>query len=160
MRINITAKVTKDTKVWDRVVRNLSRPSGVVDTGWWGNRHPTGASVAQVAAWNEEGYVTGWGGWNPPRPFVRVDWMYKVRKEILPKYAARINEVAIGRLSWNALNREMAKDLKDAMQKVILDYKSPPNKASTIAIKGHDEVLIDTGTMYDRVKTRIRRNRT
>lgn len=159
MRINITAKATKDTKLWDKIYRNLSKPSGAVDVGWWINTHPTGVPVAQVAAWNEEGHMTGFGGYSPPRPFVRVDWMRIVKRSVVPKYAKKVNDVALGNLPWRALNKQMAEELKEAMQKAILDFSIPANSPLTVKIKGHGDVLIDSGTMYDRVKTRIRRHK-
>lgn len=162
MRITTTVKIVKDDKLWRKMYRNLSRPASQdsVEVGWWGNIHPTGVPVAQVAKWNEEGHMTGWGGYSPPRPFLRVGAMRGIKKTIIPKYVSKVNDVAMGRITWPALNNMLAKDLQEAVQASILRWNYPPNRPLTIRLKGHGEVLINTGTMYDRVKTRIvRRDR-
>lgn len=157
MRITTTVKIVKDDKLWRKMYKNLNRVGNqdVVEFGWWGNVHPTGASVAQVAKWNEEGHMTGWGGYSPPRPFLRVGAMGYIKRRIIPKYVNRVNDVAMGRLTWSALNKELSKELKESVQRSILEWKSPPNAPLTIRLKGHGELLIDTGTMYDRVKARV-----
>lgn len=157
MRMTTTVKILKDDKLWRKMYRNLNRPSSqdIVEVGWWGNVHPTGVPVAQVAKWNEEGHMTGWGGYSPPRPFLRVGAMGYIKRRIIPKYNNMVNDVAMGRLTWTAFNKNLSQDLKEAVQKSILEWQSPPNAPLTVRLKGHGEVLINTGTMYDRVKAKI-----
>ena len=157
MRYSVKVKLVKDDKVWKKMVRNLSKvgSQNAVEVGWWNNTHPTGVPVARVAFWNEEGHMTTWGAYSPPRPFISLGFMGDVKKSKLSKYVHMVALIAEGKMSWQTMNKLLAEELVNTMKKNILDWKLPANRESTIAIKGHDDVLIHTGTMYDRVKSRI-----
>lgn len=155
LSFKVTTKV--DNKVWNKMRRNLLRGnSQAVNVGWWHSRHPTGISVAQVASYNEEGHYTGRGGYSPPRPFLRVGFMRKVKSgDWVKQYYRDIDKIARGVLSWRDFNRRLSKELKESLQKEILDWDTPPNAPYTVAIKGFNEPLIHTGTMFDTIKTKI-----
>lgn len=140
--------------------RRLLRSSPkVVETGWWASRHPSGVPVAQVAAWNEEGHVNGGmfeGTYTPPRPFIRNTFVPNAQKLIESKYLPMVfNEIATGRATWGKLNNSLSKDLKDLMQETILGWNLIPNTPTTAERKGFNDPLIEDGTMYDTVKTRV-----
>lgn len=157
MAFSLKVSVKKDDKVLRKILRNLSKTGShnAVEVGWWNSRHPTGVPVAQVAAWNEEGHMTGMGGYSPPRPFLTIGFMGKLKRLKYSKYMPLVAEVAMGRLSWAVLNRTIAEDMVNLMKKSILDWNTPPNSPLTIALKGHGEVLIDSGTLYDSIKSRV-----
>jgi hypothetical protein len=162
INVGVKVKVKQDTKVWEKMVRNLSKHQGTaVEVGFWGDIHKSGVSVAQVASWNEEGHVNGGkfaGTITPPRPFIRVGFMRLLRNPIwMNKYYKDIHNIAIGNLTWKNLHERMAEELKDKMKLAILEWKTPPNSATTIALKGFNDPLIDSGQMYDSVKARIGR---
>lgn len=162
--INARLKVTikKDTKLWDKMVKNLSNRTGsVAQVGWWGDRNKEGIPIAQIASWNEEGHVNGGmfsGTITPPRPFIRVNFINKLKKdEWYKKYYKDIHNIAIGKFTWNKLHAAMGEELQKRLQEAILEFKSPPNSPATIALKGFNDPLIESGKMYDTVKFRVGR---
>lgn len=137
--------------------RNLRRGNNqAVRVGFFDGRYPSGISVPQVAAWNEEGHFTGWGGYSPPRPFIRLGFMKEVKQgKWFAKYVPMVNHIAHGRMTWKSLNQMIAGEFVDMMKRHILEWDSPVNSPTTIALKGHGDVLINTGLMYDRVKAKV-----
>ena len=94
--------------------------------------------VAQVAFWNEYGTATA-----PARPFFRTtiaersgDWG-DVFKAGLKLYAMD------GRKALRLLGQSMRDDIESA----IAQWDSPSNADSTVARKGFDKPLVDTGIM-------------
>lgn len=124
------------------IYKQLKKQKGKIEVGFFeGEKYPDGKSVAQVAAFNEFG-----GGNTPPRPFMRTcvqnrrkEWRKIVRDE-LPK-----NED--GRVTLAILARRMVEDLKD----YIKIWTRPPNAPSTIARKGFNDPLVETGRMMNSV---------
>lgn len=157
MKFSFNVKVKSDTKVWDKMRRNLLRGNTrAVNIGWWHSRHPTGVPVAQVASYNEEGHYTGRNAYSPPRPFLRINFMGKIKSgEWVKQYYSDIDKIAKGVLSWRDFNRRLSKELKETLQKEILEWNKPMNSPYTVAIKGFNDPLIHTGTMYDSIKTKI-----
>lgn len=160
--MNTKVRIRKNTKKWQSIKRNLLKGSGQkADVGWWGgDRQPrTGISVAQVAQWNEEGHRNGGsyeGTRTPARPFIRKSLLPYIKRIIRTKYLPDINRIAMGTLTWNTLHHRIAKDLKEALQRAVLEWTMPPNSAATIKRKGFNDPLIETGKMYDSIKTRVR----
>lgn len=154
MRTKVKIKI--DNRPWKKIERNLKRGSNrVVRTGFFDGTYPDGISVPQVAAWNEEGHLTGGGGYSPPRPFIRIGFIGRIEKSKLRKYLPYVNQIALGKITWVTLNKLIAEDMTELMKISILEWKSPPNSPMTIAKKGFNDPLIETGLMYDRVKSRI-----
>lgn len=100
--------------------------------------YPDGTNVAQVAYWNEYGTSK-----SPPRPFFRQ--MIAAKS---PGWG-----VALGKnLKANDYDASKALSLvgmgiKDQLTQSIVDFSSPGNAPSTIAHKGFDKPLVDTGQM-------------
>ena len=102
-------------------------------------RYPDGTSVAMIAAINEWGKPPT----QPPRPFFRT--MIENKQDEWPEAIKDL-------LVENDLDAEKAFDLTGAaiagqLRQSIVDLVSPPLAPSTIAKKGHDKPLIDTGHM-------------
>lgn len=162
--INVKAKVKlkKNTKIWDRMVRNLSRKNvNEVRVGWFNSRNSEGEQLAQIASWNEEGHINGGifeGTITPPRPFIRVNFIGKVKNtKWMEKFLPRINDVALGKLSWKRFHELLGKELVIMMKESILEFKSPGNSPVTISMKGFNDPLIDSGQMYDAIEYKISR---
>lgn len=157
MRLNYNVSLKSDTKQWDRMERRLLGGNKTVDIGWWGTRHHSGETTAQIAAWNEEGHMNGGifaGTITPPRPFIRTGFLPDAKKSI-ENYYPKIHLIAMGKLSWTAFYKRMAEDYVILMQETILKWNRPPNSPVTISMKGFNDPLINTGNMYDAVKHRI-----
>lgn len=159
--MRITAKVVRDDRFWKRMHKRLLKGNGqTVSVGWFSGRHPSGESLAQIAAWNEEGHYTSRGAYSPPRPFLTVGFMKKVRsKNFIKQYLYKIDAIAKGKYTWEKLGKELSENLKTMLKQEILDWKIPGNSPYTILLKGFDDPLIETGTMYDRIQTRRSRGK-
>ena len=127
------------------IYKQLKKQNGKIEVGFFeGEKYPDGKSVAEVAAFNEFG-----GGHTPPRPFMRTlvqnhrkIWR-KILQDELPKEDNAHTALA-------TLAEYMVDDLKDYIK--IWTY--PPNAPSTIAKKGFNDPLVDTGRMMDSVDWR------
>lgn len=156
MKLSTKVDVVSDEKVWKKLKAKLQRESKEVEVGWWNSMHPTGVPVAQVAAWNEEGHYTAgmYNGYSPPRPFISVDFKKYVDKN-MPKYAAYLTSVMQGSMSSSAMYSNIKEDLVNGLKEIILEFDNPRNSDLTVELKGFNDPLIDTGTMYDTVKARL-----
>lgn len=161
--MKLRAKVKIDNKKWNSIKRNLTRQKGrAVDVGWWGGKsHPrTKVSIAQIAQWNEEGHYNGGayeGTYTPPRPFIRSSLLPFLKRKLVTTYIGSVESIADGKSTWTALNNLMSKDAKEALEKAIIGWNSPPNSPRTIELKGFNEPLIETGALLDNIRTRIAR---
>jgi hypothetical protein len=157
LTFNTKVKLKINNKPWKRIQTNLKRGGNqIIRVGFFDGRYPSGISVPMVAAWNEEGHMTGWGNYSPPRPFIRVGFMKEIRqRKWLIKYLPYVERIAKGTMTWKTLNQLIAKEFVDIMKKHILDWDTPPNSALTIKLKGFNDPLINTGRMYDRVKAKV-----
>lgn len=153
-----TVKIKIDNKQWKKMERNLLRGGDkVVDVGWWNSSHVSGVPTAQVMQWNEEGHVNGGmfaGTYTPPRPFMRVGFAGEIKK-IVPKYNNYVNSIAMGTMTWVGMRNKLSKELVDALKATILSWNSPSNSPATVALKGFNDPLIETGNSYDAIKSRI-----
>ena len=115
--------------------------------------YPDGTPVAAVAFWNEVGSGAGVpeglesvaesGPSRPPRPFFKQTiaansphWGKDLAEQV--KSTGGDGNVALGR---------MGVEIVGEIQESIINFSDPPNAPSTIARKGFDDPLIDTGTM-------------
>lgn len=138
----ISFKIKIDDK---DIYKELKKQHAKIEVGFFeGEKYPDGKSVAEVAAFNEFG-----GGKVPPRPFMRTCverrkniWKKLVRDELAKNEDARVTLALLG-------NR-MVEDLKDYIK--IWTY--PPNAPSTIAKKGFNDPLVETGRMMNSVDWR------
>lgn len=160
--MKFTTTVKKNKKVWESIKKNLKAQKGkTVEVGFFdGNLHPiTKQSIPQIAKWNEEGHYNGGrysGTYTPPRPFFRAALNSFMKESFKTKYLAKVNQIALGRYTWDSLNKEMAEELKELIKKSITGWTTPSNSALTIKLKGFNNPLINTGTMLNSVKYRIK----
>lgn len=108
--------------------------------------YPDGTPVPAVAAWNEYG-----NGSAPPRPFFRT--MIAAESPSWPgKLAAAYK--ATGGDGPKALAL-MGEDIQGALIQSINDFTTPELAPSTVAAKGFDKPLIDTGHMVNSTGYRV-----
>ena len=101
-------------------------------------KYPDGTNVAQVAYWNEYGTTK-----SPPRPFFRQ--MISAKSSKWGDALGR-NLVATGYNTGLSFNR-VGELIKDQLRNSIIDFQAPGLSAYTIAKKGSDKPLVDTGQM-------------
>lgn len=158
MGARISVKLKFDEKPWKKMEGRLKRfKSKSVKTGWWRSYYPDGTSVAQVAAWNEEGHLNGGmfaGTYTPPRPFIRTGFLPKA-KVVLKEYSRLFFLHLEGNVGVSDFWNSVSKELEEKMKESILEFKVPGNSPVTVSIKGFNDPLINTSTMYDSVKTQL-----
>lgn len=125
--------------------------AGVVDGRL---RYPDGTKVVDVATWNEFGTATA-----PARPALR-----NALKEAAPQLRALGQRQAAlilqGRLTIQKASENQAKILVKLMKFHILKLKAPPNAPSTVAAKGFNDPLIETGKYHDSINYKVAKSKT
>ena len=114
---------------------------GVID----GSKYPDGTSVASVAFWNEYGTRK-----IPPRPFFRDT--IKQNKEKWVELAAK--SIRAGYTVEHMLGLVGSQMMTDVVY-TATQWTSPPNAAYTIAKKGFNKPLTDTGMMIAAIKHEV-----
>lgn len=119
------------------------RMEGSVKVGFIGGAtYPDGTPVAQVAFWNEYGTTTA-----PPRPFFRT----MIANES-PGWAVMMSKAAKHfDYSGAEVLKFMGLKISEQLQQSIVGWQSPPNAPYTIAKKGFNKPLIDTGHMQNSI---------
>ena len=137
---------------YNRIMRNLQKLYGMEvvagmlrDSGKASN----GASYVDIAAWNEYGT-----GRIPSRPFIRIS--ADTNKAAWEKLAQQcVNNVIDGASPRDAA-QVVGHRMVDDIRKVFGDTsKLKANAPSTIAKKGRNEPLVDSGEMRRRVHLRV-----
>ena len=114
-----------------------------------GATYPNGTPVAMVAAINEYGAPSRG---QPPRPFFRR--MIAAKRAEWPKAIANLLKANNGDVhrTLSQTGEAIAGQLKQS----IVDLTDPPLAPSTIARKGFDKPLIDTGHMLQSVDFEVK----
>lgn len=104
-------------------------------------------NVAQVAFWNEFGTVR-----SPPRPFFRTTiaresktWGDKLGKAVVATNYDGQKALAL-----------LGQSMRDDVESAIAQWAAPRNAPSTIARKGFDKPLVDTGVMQRAVDYEVK----
>lgn len=155
MSLKLDIDVKLDVKDLKRIRRELIKAaSQVAQVGFFdGDPHPNSPerSVAQIAAIQEFGLPEE----NiPERPFMAATASgTKVGRPIAQALKALLRGTADASNLWFAAGLFYARE----MSKTISDFSVPANAPFTIAKKGFDNPLVETGHMRDSVKNRVKR---
>lgn len=133
-------------QVTDQLIENASKKA-VVDIGFMGDatERKSGINTALVAIFNEYGVPSHK---QPPRPFFRG--MIDKQKKNWPGQISKLlkdNDYDVHK-TMDLMGEEIAGQLHDA----IIDYKGPLLAPSTVARKGFDKQLVDTGDMLNSIR--------
>ncbi|HQT79437.1 MAG TPA: hypothetical protein PLD10_20530 [Rhodopila sp.] len=135
-----------------REIAQKVRRSGTLEVGFpEGSTYPDGTPVAYIAAIQEFGTQNAGPNHNvtiPARPFFRT-MIAEKRNEWGPALGQIIVNV---RYDTEAALSQLGEGIQGQLQKSIRDWTQPPNAASTVAEKGFDKPLIDTGHMVNSVR--------
>ncbi|MBQ7445915.1 MAG: hypothetical protein IJS71_08305 [Clostridia bacterium] len=124
-----------------------ARPGAVHAPGE--SRSDRRVDLLDVAMWNELGTVH-----SPSRPFLRMS--VDENKDLITKrVAAFFKQFAMLKIDVFQLLSMLGNFQKGLIQKKIRDGKFVPNSPYTIAMKGSDKPLIDTGRMRQSVHYQI-----
>lgn len=154
-------EVKVDTKVWEKLKRSMLRSTQYeIKLGWF-PEHKYGPDnnnlqMAQVAQWQEEGTQGGQGNGSgiPPRPFMRVGlWSRLTAKGGQDLFEDVMYNIATGQDVLRPVNGGLI-PAERILKNVMQTWNSPPNASSTVAQKGFNDPLIETGQLIDAVKAK------
>jgi len=155
-------KIIKDLSVWNKLKKNFRTAENIEDQLGWFAEDQYGSDndnlhMAQVAQWQEEGTVGGQGNGSgiPSRPFMRVG----LREGFGVGYNNKnfeliMKDVAAGKSPLKAW-KASANDFKQSLQNVMTAWFDPANAPSTVADKGFNDPLIETGQLRDNVNFKV-----
>lgn len=150
-------------------IRNLK--SGKVEVGWYEDtRYDDGTQVAKVAEINEFGAtikvtdkMRKWFAWQgfplnkntteihiPARSFIRSTCDEK-NNEWSDILNSRLKKVFEGELTMKQALEQLGLVIKGDIQEKITQITTPPNSGMTVAMKGKDKPLINTGFMQETI---------
>lgn len=114
-----------------------------------GQNYEDGVSLAEVAAWNEFGDSKV-----PARPFMRQS--FENHEKELQEACDNVNKQLIAGGNARQALEQVGVFLKGLVQTEIVEGGFAPNSPSTIAMKGSDRPLIDSGYMRQSVNYLVR----
>ncbi len=126
----------------DQIAAGLNKAASVEIGFMEGATYPDDTSVALVAAFNEFGTAKA-----PPRPFFRNMIAANSRKWPRNITTALKNNDYDASAALGLIGQEIQEELQDS----IRSNTPPPNAPATVAAKGFDRTLIDTGHMLNSV---------
>ena len=117
------------------------------------------ASNIEKAVWNEFGTRGGasgggWGGPIPERPFLR-NAMRDNKGKYRDGMATAARKILTGDASMSATLSKLGIMAQGDIQGEITSLMTPPNSPVTIALKGSDNPLIDSGEMRGAVTYQV-----
>ena len=150
----IAARVSRKTKL--KLPNNISGPtqvkvgliSGMADQ-----------DNINKAVWNEFGTKGGasgggWGGPIPERPFLR-NAMRNNTSKYRNAMASSAERILLGQATLDSVLTKLGTLAEQDVKNEITSLRSPPNSPVTIAMKGSDNPLIDTGEMRNAVRYKV-----
>lgn len=155
----MSVKITVDKSGWEKIKKNLLQANQEsLKLGWFEDARygpeNDNLPVATVARFMEEGDPVKY----PPRPFIRVGFLPRLKApEYVPLFQSAITSVLEGKATFKQAYTKMGPVLAKGLQNEIIGWDTPPNSARTIAEKGFNDPLIDTGKMLESVDFKVER---
>ncbi|WP_116892083.1 hypothetical protein [Pseudomonas syringae] len=119
-----------------------------VKTGFFEDTYEDGVPVAQVAAWNEYGTR-----FHPQRPFMQES-LEQAKQKIIQALKLAFKSAIKGDRASRRIMKSLGALVVKEMKATISSYPGG-NSPSTIARKGFDRPLFETGKMIESVKFKI-----
>lgn len=151
-------KLRVDKSAWNKLKKNLLQGSslevqvGIVEPLTYGSDNDN-LSVAQVWQWQEEGLPAQ----NiPPRPAIRVGFMAPIKKGSYDKmFAESMQRIAEGKSTFKQEYIRIGTRARVDLKKAVADWDTPPNAPYTVAEKGFNNPLIDSGLLYESIDFKV-----
>lgn len=150
-------------KEWQRIKRVMLASENLESrTGWFEGQNYGPENnylpIAQVADWNESGTTGGQknGRGIPSRPFIRT--LFKgLKRNFAFQGMMRKNLKAVldGQMTWNSFYGHSGRFIKQRLKDTIKKWTLPRNAPATIANKGFNDPLVETGTMWKSIRTKV-----
>lgn len=150
----MSGRVTIVDRGYKAAMNRIRAMAGSVEVGVFSGYRAPGSklTLSEIAAVNEYGSADGRV---PSRPFLRLT-MNRVTPALQRLTASLVGKVIDGRETKEAMLNEIGSHLKQEVQRTIDMRVPPPNAPSTIAKKGSDHPLIDTGRLRSAISWRIK----
>jgi len=153
----MSVKITIDKSGWEKIKKNIVKDSGlslnlgIFEESKYGPEN-SNLQVAQVFQWMEEGDPVMY----PPRPAFRVGFLPRLKTaEYVPLFQNAITSVLEGKATFKQAYTKMGPVLVKGLQNEIIGWDTPPNSARTVAEKGFNDPLIDSGKMLESVDFKV-----
>lgn len=144
--------LTVDTKKWDKLKKDLQQLDRIkLQLGWFDSHYGSendNLPHAYVASLQEEGSEK-----IPPRPFMRVGLKQELKTDT-KAFAMMIQSVASGKSGLSAA-KTASPAFVAMLKKIMNEWSSPPNAPRTVAEKGFNNPLIDTGELRDSIQVKV-----
>jgi len=149
MGCKVQFKVSAQGHALQKTIEKISKSHVEVGFNEKSGSYGNGLSVAQVAMWNEYGTSRMCS-----RPFMRKT-MYRT-DEIRKIYLDVAKKMMTEGYKVKDVYTEIGQKVRERMQYEMLYGTYIPLSPITIARKGHDQPLIDTGKMYDGIRYEVK----
>ena len=154
----MSVKITVDKSGWEKIKKNLLQANQEsLKVGFFDDRYGPendNLPVAVVARFMEEGDPIKY----PPRPFIRVGFLPRLKTaEYVTLFQNAITSVLEGKATLKQAYTKMGPVLVKGLQNEIIGWDTPPNSARTIAEKGFNDPLIDSGRLLESVDFKVER---
>lgn len=151
-------KLKVDKSGWEKLKKNILKGSslevqvGVVEPTNYGPENDN-LSVAQVWQWQEEGLPAQ----NiPARPAIRVGFMTPIQKGSYEKlFFESMVRIADGKSTFKEEYTKIGMKAKTDLKQAVADWDTPPNAPYTVAEKGFNNPLIDSGLLYESIDFKV-----
>lgn len=142
----MASKVQRKGLTMDQILKRLQDSSITVGIHKDAGSYDNGATVVDVATWNEFGTDT-----IPERSFLRTT-IAANRAKYKGEFEKAYLQAIRGGMNLRASAAFIGNVARDDIKQKINDIKEPRNAPSTIAKKGFDNPLIETRKMWASVK--------
>lgn len=147
-----------DDSVWKKMKKELLKANqmevqaGIVEPTNYGSDNDN-LSVAQVWQWQEEGLPAQ----NiPTRPAIRVGFMAPIKSgSYNALFVESMQRIAEGKSTFKQEYTRIGTKAKVDLKKAVADWDTPPNAPFTVAEKGFNNPLIDSGLLYESIDFKI-----
>jgi len=151
-------KLKVDKSGWNKMKKELLKGSllevqvGIVEPTNYGPDNDN-LSVAQVWQWQEEGVPAQ----NiPTRPAIRVGFMAPIKKGAYDKmFVESMQRIAEGKSTFKEEYTKIGMKAKTDLKQAVADWDTPPNAPYTVAEKGFNNPLIDSGLLYESIDFKV-----
>jgi hypothetical protein len=151
-------KLKVDKSGWEKMKKELLKGSslevqvGIVEPVTYGPDNDN-LPVATVWSWQEEGLPVQ----NiPTRPAIRVGFMAPIKRGSYDKmFAESMQRIAEGKSTFKQEYTKIGTKAKADLKKAVADWDTPPNAPFTVAEKGFNNPLIDSGLLYESIDFKV-----
>ena len=143
----VKAKITFRDKGWNRLKNQLKEKQSASAIGLFeDDKYSNGDFIAFIGAIQEFGTDK-----IPERSFIR-EWFDKNVNKFPKKIRGKLLSLYKGNITFDDMLKWLGELGQDGIRETIIKKNSPPNAPSTIAKKGFNDPLIDSGKMLVSIK--------